>query len=152
METRRMNTQLELTDSIRVDFLLRLDAAEFEVTEWEAKFLASFMKRPDARTAHFSDAQRTSIDKMRRMYEPRLPSGGDAASPGNATGASRLPPAPAGTCGYLVRDAAEGRQRRCGLPAVTQNRLGLEFCADHEKQRAESAARLREIKDRKLRS
>jgi len=145
-----MNTQLELTDRERVDFLLRLDEAEFEVTEWEAAFLESFMARPDTLTARFSNLQRQAVDNMRKSYEHRLPPVKTEIPKAESRNFS-LPPEAAGHCGYLVR-GEDGRQRRCGVTAVTRNKHGLEFCADHEKQRAEAAARLREIKNLKLRS
>jgi len=56
-------------------FLKRLDAADFEVTEWEADFIESQLEREKYFTEigpTFSDAQRRKIEQMRKAYEHRL--------------------------------------------------------------------------------
>jgi len=68
---RQMAEALELErrqDERRMDFLRRLDAAPFEVTDWEAQFIESFLTAPRPMT----DKQRDCIDHMRHVYEGRL--------------------------------------------------------------------------------
>lgn len=58
-----------VTDQLRAEFLLALDASpEVTVTDWEAGFIESFLKRPDARTATFSPKERKIIDALRDKY------------------------------------------------------------------------------------
>ena len=52
-----------------MEFLKKLDAAPFDVTDWEAGFLDSMItKEPRS----FSPKQRDSIDMMRDRYEGKL--------------------------------------------------------------------------------
>ena len=60
--------QLAREDAERRDFLKRLDAAPFEVTDWEAQFIDDHLTSPRP----FTPAQRSAIDKMRDSYEGRL--------------------------------------------------------------------------------
>ena len=55
-------------DAGRMQFLRRLDEAPFEVTEWEAQFIESFLKAP----RNFTPRQREAVDKMREHYQGRL--------------------------------------------------------------------------------
>lgn len=55
-------------DQERIEFLRHLDAAWFEVTEWEAKFIEDFLTRPRSMTPR----QRASADELRQKYEARL--------------------------------------------------------------------------------
>ena len=56
-------------DAERMEFLKKLDAAPFDVTDWEAGFLDSMItKEPRS----FSPKQRDSIDMMRDRYEGKL--------------------------------------------------------------------------------
>ena len=55
------------SDLRRRDFLRALDAAPFDVTEWEAEFLGSNLDRTT-----FTPAQRIKIDQMRRRYRDQL--------------------------------------------------------------------------------
>lgn len=61
--------QAELEDRERFEFLQKLDAAPFEVTDWEAQFLESFLKSPRTPTPR----QREVIDELRKQYAGRLP-------------------------------------------------------------------------------
>jgi hypothetical protein len=55
-------------DALRQKFLERLDAAPFEVGNWEAQFIESFLEAPRP----FSPGQRQAVDQMRESYEGRL--------------------------------------------------------------------------------
>lgn len=135
-------TQKELTDRQRVEFLLALDNAPFEVTQWEAKFLESFKRRPDTLTAWFSPRQREKIDQMIHEYGHRLPI---KSTPAPAP--ALLPPFEPGKCAWLYRE--DGRSRRCGEPARHKTAQGLELCQTHHDERARYLERMREMKTRR---
>lgn len=123
------------TDQFRVEFLLALDASEdVQVTEWEARFLESFLKRPDCKTATFSDNQRRAIDWMVREYAHRL-----TIKAERGTKNAKIPDSRKGECAWLVRGLTG--QERCGLPARRVNALGLELCKAHEQQRNDEILR-----------
>lgn len=65
-EAARQQQQNE--DMDRANFLRRLDAAPFDVTDWEAEFIEANILNPGLFTAR----QREAIDKMRQLYEGRL--------------------------------------------------------------------------------
>jgi hypothetical protein len=83
---RRINVRLDadareaerLEDLARCRFLQRLDAAPFEVTEWEAQFIEDVLARalpPKGAGFHtlvFTPRQREKVDEMRKEYEGRL--------------------------------------------------------------------------------
>lgn len=58
---------MQLTDNERLDFLKRLDAALLEVTDWEATFIESCLKR-----SSFSPKQQDAIDKMIKNYQAKI--------------------------------------------------------------------------------
>lgn len=141
-----MNPPAAISDSARVEFLLRLDDAEFDLRDADLEFLDSFLKRPDCRTAYFSPRQRVWIDDMLRRYLPLMP------APVNAPPITRqFPGTHSGRCQFLVRPDAGGPQARCGKLAVERTSLGAEYCAEHRDLRAEFARRNREIAERRLR-
>ncbi len=55
-------------DLERLAFLTRLDGAEFDVTDWEAGFIESFLSNPRPMTT----AQRGAVDGMREQYEEKM--------------------------------------------------------------------------------
>ena len=55
-------------DQDRLDFLLHLDAAPFDITDWEASFLEDLVTNPRPLTPR----QRAVIDDLRTRYQPRL--------------------------------------------------------------------------------
>jgi hypothetical protein len=59
-----------MSDQERMDFLRALDRAEFEVTDWEASFIESQLKRSGQ--ILFTPKQRECIDLMVSKYERRL--------------------------------------------------------------------------------
>jgi len=64
-----ISPEVQREDAIRVTFLHRLDSAvHVEVTDWEARFIESFLTNPRP----FTGPQRDCIDKMRTAYEARL--------------------------------------------------------------------------------
>ena len=58
---------MSYTDEQRREFLQALDRADFEVSDWEAEFLKSNLKRED-----FSYNQRAVIDSLIERYAARL--------------------------------------------------------------------------------
>ena len=66
--TARVQTATEILDTERRRFLERLDAAPFDVTDWEASFIEDFLTRPRP----FTPSQRRSIDDMHTRYEGSL--------------------------------------------------------------------------------
>lgn len=55
-------------DKERGKFLVRLDCAEVEVTDFEARFIESFLNGPFA----WTPARRNTCDQMRKTYGGRL--------------------------------------------------------------------------------
>jgi hypothetical protein len=51
-------------DQDRIAFLTKLDNAPFEVTEWEARFIESFLTNPRPLTP----AQREAADTLKQRY------------------------------------------------------------------------------------
>lgn len=140
-------------DAARLEFLQRLDGAPFAVTDWEAKFMASILKRQGNerqgnKPMTFSERQREKIDQMRREYAHRLPGSGPAvAGWAQDSGPRSLPTTTPGTCAFLVR--MEGRRQCCGEPAVKTLMTGLELCEAHAQERATQLERIRQIKSRR---
>ena len=66
-----MSQFFTICDSERMTFLRALDNADFEVTNWEAEFIAKALKYQTTSPA-FSDKQREVIDKMWRTYSHQL--------------------------------------------------------------------------------
>ena len=67
----RLREQLALADTERGEFLRALDAADFAVTEFESKFLESFLS--SAVPASFWTARRRdTADEMKQRYGGRL--------------------------------------------------------------------------------
>lgn len=135
--------QLDLADAERIAFLRALDGAKVHVTEWEAQFIKGFIDEPKP----FSPRQREVVDKLRTEYGHHIP-GSSVASP--HLRALDLPSVP-GQCDYLVR-GDDRRQHRCGQPATITLRAGLQLCAAHESERQAGIERLRQFKERQLRS
>lgn len=126
-------------DSRRAEFLRRLDEAGFEVTEFEAQFLESFLQARSP--AWWTENRRTVVDKLMERYAARLPEFcAHAAAPPPGAKAT-FPPHVPGECGYLVR--GDDRQLvRCGKPVAFRTPGGLEICADHKQARAEWRKRM----------
>jgi len=59
---------LSPADQERFAFLQKLDAADFDVTEWEAQFIEGFIDAPRPLTPR----QREKVDQMRTNYGGRL--------------------------------------------------------------------------------
>ena len=55
-------------DAERREFMKQLDAADFEVTDWEAQFLQDHLSQPRP----FTNRQRETIDDMRKNYGARI--------------------------------------------------------------------------------
>jgi hypothetical protein len=74
MTPSRKSPQLADTSTLTLEerrifeFLERLDRADFEVTDWEAQFLADLIAHPRPLTP----AQRAKCDQLRTEYEHRL--------------------------------------------------------------------------------
>lgn len=136
-------------DAPRIEFLRQLDGADFEVTDWEAKFIANILGMERYRTElllSLTDGQRRKIEQLEDAYAHRLPGRRARAA------APLLPPDEPGCCSYLIRPAAGGRQERCGRPARRVNRLGLELCPEHEAVRNQAIQQQAEFQKRRARS
>ena len=134
--------QLEIEDVGRTEFMRALDASDLEVTEWEAKFLGTFKEHVNPQNFWIgSPGRRRSADNMRKSYGPRL------GKPPAKSAAYQIPPSIPGRCNYLIR--ADGRQQRCGLPAETLHGNGLEYCADHARERERWRKHMDEINRRR---
>jgi hypothetical protein len=131
------------SDKGRAAFLRRLDAAPFEVTEWEAKFVADLMGRDT-----YTERQREKIDQLRETYEHRLPASAELrrGKPAEARDPNTAPPARKGECGYLIMEC--GKRRRCGLPAKPWGKYGLELCEAHASQAEEWEQKMAKFKER----
>jgi len=53
----------------RLKFLIRLDASDVNVSDWEAKFIESHVDKP---YVDFSPKQREAIDRMIEKYATRI--------------------------------------------------------------------------------
>ena len=122
-----------ITDGERLAFLTVLDNAAFEVSDWEASFIASQIKFSTGAIL-MSDGQRRVCDRMWCKYGPRLQRA--TAAP---TLAERLPAALPEQCAWLERRQAAAAQTRCGQPVQP----GKNLCPEHTAERAEMLAKLR---------
>ncbi len=121
-----MTTNPNITDAQRVEFLKKLDRCELVVSDWEARFIASFLdsNRP---ATWFTPGRRESCDKMWMKYGHEREIGqpyvyADHAKPVKAV----IPPADPTGCEYLVK--LDGVQQRCNLPAEWQSPGGFRYC------------------------
>jgi len=64
---RRVSAELS-GDVERMFFLAKLDGADFEVTDWEAQFIADLISNPRPLTP----AQRATIDGLRAKYAQEM--------------------------------------------------------------------------------
>lgn len=143
-----VKTLLNFTpDREREEFLRALDAAPFDVTEWEAKFIADFLAAPSRWI--WTAPRREKVDQMRQEYGHRIPQS-VSQRVSESVSSRTLPPFVAGQCAWLLRN--EGRIQRCGRPATVKTRQGLELCDQHERHRNEEIERMRQIKTRRMRS
>lgn len=122
-------------DARLLGFIKRLDAAPFEVTDWEAKFISDLMERERwalARKRPFSlsEGQREVIEKLRQSYAHRMPL--EKSEIGNRK--FEVPPAEPGTCAFIIRND-ERQLVRCGNPAECTTNKGMQICADHKQAR-----------------
>ena len=58
-------------DRARGEFLRRLDAAPFEVTDWEAQFIEGFLTY-DVLPSWRTPARRAAADELRKKYGGRI--------------------------------------------------------------------------------
>lgn len=70
----------EAEDRARGAFLNRLDGAEFDITEFEESFVASFLTGVWV----WTPGRRATCDKMRQVYEGRLGGSGARGQIGRA--------------------------------------------------------------------
>lgn len=130
-------------DSERMTFLRALDdAADVDVTDFEARFIESALKFQTTSPA-FSERQREVVDGMFKAYGHRVKGPAVTDRRSNA-----LPEPITGQCAWLVKREGAARQTRCGQPIVE----GRNFCAEHETERERVKAKLREFNLRKMRS
>jgi hypothetical protein len=60
-------------DTERSQFILHLDAAPVDVTDWEADFIESFLRVPEAaRAGWWTEHRRSACDSMRNRYSGQL--------------------------------------------------------------------------------
>ena len=119
-------------DRRRLAFLKRLDEAEFQVTNWEADFIESqlrreFALRESGAPLQFSSRERLKIDQMERAYGHRF---GEVQR-------KVFPAAVPGQCAYMVRDGETRELVRCGKPKAYVTPGGMEICEQHHQARVE---------------
>jgi hypothetical protein len=122
-----MNLTHSTTDLERRDFLKKLDASELLVTEWEARFIASFFQ--SGCLNWFTPGRRSVADKLRLKYggEPEIKMPFALKNP-----AANLPAADPAGCQFLLR--GDGSQKPCNEPANRQTRQGFRYCDTHAEQ------------------
>jgi hypothetical protein len=116
-----------ITDDERGKFLRKLDASDLTVTDWEARFIGSFLAA--YRNWQFwTDGRRSSADKMRMKYGsmPEI----DMPFPLPPTQRQPLPEAEAGGCQFLIF-GEDRRQRPCNEPAAWRRQNGFRYCEMH---------------------
>lgn len=133
-------------DSRRGEFLRAIDGDAVTLNEFEAGFVADFVRQrgkadPALDFQWFTPNRRTVVDRMIQRYGMRF------VKP--VPNVTTLPPAEAGKCEYLVK--GERRNERCGQPA-TVSRNGFSLCAACDEIRARGLQQLRDSKKRSLRS
>ncbi len=143
-----------VADKRRGEFLRALDDSDYNVSDWEAKFLDSFLdftsNRPSDEPRWWTDGRRAATDRMMSHY-PDIATQLGIPAPAVAAGRALIPQAESGACGYLVR-GDDRVQRCCGAPAVARLRSGLGLCQEHEDERQRGLAKLRAFKERNLRN
>jgi hypothetical protein len=106
-------------------FMEALAESDAPLTEWEARFVESFVNRPDRVFPRFTTAQCRVIDGLAKKYAGRI------APPQERK--PQLPPITEG-CDYLVR--GERGLERCGRKATYTNSFGDKWCDVHAEIRA----------------
>ena len=122
-----------ITNQQFIHFLEKLHAstrAENGVllTEWENKFLASWLNRCRQSPGWFTTGRREAVNKMWMNY------GGEINWPhpmDNVT-AVKIPDADADGCEFYVK--LDGVQQHCNAPAAFVNRNKFRYCAEHAEQ------------------
>lgn len=136
-------------DTRRGEFLRAIDDSDELLSDFETSFVGSFIKwvgardpvrLPDLDFRWFTPGRRAVVDGMIHRYGFR----------GLKTHAAsfKLPTAPAGCCGYLVRNGDTGRRECCGAKATTKTGRDLELCAQHAATRAAELQHLRDCKNK----
>lgn len=133
-------------DSRRGEFLRALDVAAETLSDFEINFVGGFIKDRGAHPIEFdfrwfTPGRRQVVDNMIHRYGVRTLKAESGSQ-------AKLPIAPAGACGYLVRNSEDNRREVCGAPATTTSPRGLELCAVHTQIRAEELAHLRAAKNK----
>jgi len=126
-------------DIERGKFLKSLDAAEIEVSDFEASFIETFLKYENG--FRWSEPRRMACDKMRKVYESRVSRAGSRVT------FQPIPSIQPGKCSYLIR--GEAGQVRCGQPATERNAHGAEFCRGCWQKIVEYLDRKRQAKARR---
>jgi hypothetical protein len=116
-----------ITDQERCGFLRKLDGSELLVSDWESRFIESFLQSShDA--IWFTPGRRVSADKMRMKYgsepEIKMPFFSERVA------APVIPDADPTGCQFLERDEYR-RQRPCNAPAAWQRLNGFRYCESH---------------------
>jgi len=118
---------MTITDQERCVFLRKLDGSELLVSDWESRFIESFLRAANP-TLWFTPGRRVSADKMRMKYgrepEIKMPFFSDPVA------APFVPEADPTGCQFMVRDE-DRRQRPCNAPAAWQRLNGFPYCESH---------------------
>lgn len=133
-------------DSRRGEFLRALDVAAETLSDFEIEFVGSFLGRmgkqsPEFDFQWFTHGRRQVVDGMIHRYGMRTLQPVSGAT-------KKLPTAPAGHCGYLVRNDETGRRECCGAKATVKTGRDLELCATHAATRAAELKHLRDAKEK----
>ena len=136
-------------DARRGEFLRAIDDSGEALTDFEIKFVGDFIRERGPQSIDldfqwFTPGRRLVVDNMIHRYGFRT-----LRAPAGVT--QKIPEAPPGCCGYLVRNEDSTRRVPCGAPATTKSPRGLELCTLHTEMRAAELAQLRQAKQQLLR-
>lgn len=119
-----------ITDQQFIHFLEKLHAstrAENGVllTEWENKFLASWLNRGRQSPGWLTTGRREAVNKMWMSYGGEI----NWPHPMDRVTAVKIPEADADGCEFYVK--LDGVQQHCNAPASWINKNKFRYCAEH---------------------
>lgn len=116
-----------ISNEERANFLRALDASDLVVSDWEAKFIESFLN------AYrwwnwFTEGRQVATDKMWMKYGAMLALPYPKTEGSGKSMGQKIPEADENGCQFLVGN------KPCNAPAVKQRRNGFRYCHEHAEQ------------------